>query len=380
MTTTPDQRFTPSHRNSKAIGIDENFTKYIQTMTDMIKQARLDLTPDNTDAILRANAPFEWEPNEPKQPNGKYTKGMLFIHGLFISPYYTMDLARYFQNKGYLVRSLLLPGHGTRPGDLLDIHYSEWEKVAQFGIEQMLSSVKDMYVCGISLGGALTLEYAYHYPQIKALLLFAPALKPSSFIINVAKLHPLFSWISPNLKWFAKPRDKNFVRYNCMPFNSAVQALNLMKKVHRKTKSKPLNIPMYITATSDDEVISTNAIIDFFRDQPNANNRLQLFTNDMQNWDDERISLCKSAIPEQKILDLSHECLPISPDDMHLGSSGDFKDFVHYRSDRYKKVKDIYQGATTLKNLRKYVVQRITYNPFFPNLLDAISDFLTKIK
>jgi esterase/lipase len=37
-------------------------------------------------------------------------------------------LADFFRQNGFRVMAVLLPGHGTQPGDLLDVTWQEWAR------------------------------------------------------------------------------------------------------------------------------------------------------------------------------------------------------------------------------------------------------------
>jgi pimeloyl-ACP methyl ester carboxylesterase len=137
------------------------FENYIAYSKEKIERHRVDLTEDDklNDTIIRANSPFQLTPNPSlcKHQNGsvKYKKGILLIHGLTGSPYTMQDLGKFFRNRCFLVRSILLPGHGTRPGDLLDIKYQDWVKSVDYGVHSFAGLVDEMFLAGYSLGGTL---------------------------------------------------------------------------------------------------------------------------------------------------------------------------------------------------------------------------------
>ena len=133
---TPSPRLQLSGLNTNfAVAEDAPFATYIKETREMMIKARVDVHDDNRDVVLKANMPFELRPDEgsfPKGKDGKYRKGILLIHGLSDSPYLFQPLARHLQKQGFFVRALLLPGHGTVPGDLLGIRYQEWIRAVQY--------------------------------------------------------------------------------------------------------------------------------------------------------------------------------------------------------------------------------------------------------
>src|SRR5438105_1705454 len=98
------------------------FAEYITRCRTMIKERRMDLPTIETKAqqIIYANSPFEFIPHS---STGKFKYGVLLIHVLFDCPFSLYELGAYLAQNGIVCRSILLPGHGTRPSDLLNISY-----------------------------------------------------------------------------------------------------------------------------------------------------------------------------------------------------------------------------------------------------------------
>lgn len=90
----------------------DNFQQYIDETKQWLSQHRVFKT-DNIEKELQANTPFELIP---EKPNGD---AVLLVHGLGDSPYSFMDVAQHLAAQGYLVRAILLPGHGSKVGDLI---------------------------------------------------------------------------------------------------------------------------------------------------------------------------------------------------------------------------------------------------------------------
>jgi pimeloyl-ACP methyl ester carboxylesterase len=93
----------------------ETFANSVSATKAWLEKYRVFLTL-GAESEIRANLPFEIRPakNPRTGPTGK-TKGILLVHGLGDSPGTFVDLAQEFAARGFLVRTVLLPGHGTRP-------------------------------------------------------------------------------------------------------------------------------------------------------------------------------------------------------------------------------------------------------------------------
>ena len=66
------------------------------------------------------------------------------VHGLTDAPYAVRDLAQFFQQQGFYVLAMQLPGHGTRPGDLLDIRWQDWLRAHQQQLELLKSQFEQV--------------------------------------------------------------------------------------------------------------------------------------------------------------------------------------------------------------------------------------------
>ncbi len=355
------------------MGQDLPFEEYIDLMRNIIIETRLDLFDENANKVIIANSPFSWE----LKPHQK--KGILLVHGLFDSPYYMRDVGERFANMGFLVRSILLPGHGTVPGDLLRIDYREWVKAVRYGINSLQGKVTHLYLAGYSLGGLLALnEVLSNNQNYAGLLLFAPAIKPRNRLkFFLARRYQLFSWLGQKANWHQINNTNNYAKYSCQAYNAGFQACLIIEEVRKKLVNKKVQMPMMVILSADDETICDKAIIDFFYRQNNLKNRLLVYTNYQKNWPDQRVILKKSHYPKQRIINFSHICLTISPKNPLLGENNPSLDLSHYGDVNKISNDDIYQGAITKSTLKKNKMARLSYNPDFDNMLDQIEIFIS---
>lgn len=360
--------------NNQFYGDGLDFEAYIDLMRDIILAGRIDLDTEDVGKIVVANSPFSWQPQSSKI----ITNGVLLLHGLFDSPYYVRDLGDYFLNKGFLVNSILLPGHGTVPGDLLNIRYQEWLKCLQYGINSLKSKVKNIYLAGYSLGGLLAIYGALTNPDIvKGLVLIAPAIKPrSAFKFFLAKYYRLFSWMSNRTKWYLIKDNANFAKYSCYAFNAGYQARQVMNLVNNELKHQKILPPIFTVVSKDDETISFKGLLSFFAKQDNPQNRLIIYSNDYLEVQDPRMILRPSLFPHLKIINFSHSCLTISPDNLLLGADSQYIDLNHYHNPKKLNLEDYVLGAATKENLKKCIISRLSYNPDFKFMLKALDNFL----
>lgn len=376
------KQLTSSQLNSNFRFKGTDYSDYIAQMRNIIKQARIDLDdlpPHNIQQYIDANAPAESHPAIASDAR----HGILLIHGMNSSPSGMSSLLSYYGERGYLVRSLLLPGHGTRPGDLLDVTYQDWLKACRFAIHSLKQEVEHVSVIAFSAGTALAIYLALTEKLMDSLVIFSPALslktpfssQLAATLYPLRNLHQIFNW--PILK-----QEKDYAKYQSMPLNAVYQITRVMKLIHRI--QHPLTIPLYMISTTDDETISHQKAVDFFARQTHPFNRGIIYTNPPILGTPPSLhpalTLRNSYYPKQRILDFSHTALAIAPDHPHYGKNGDYADFIHYNEKQLQNIKkaDLYYGSTSSKNLKKHAIQRLSYNPDFDFLAADIDVFLKK--
>lgn len=359
---------------------DLPFSEYIMYTREALSKSRVDLCQQNGDKILDANCPFEWRPITKKSPNNdkqKIKNGILLVHGLLESPFAVRDIGNYFLQKNFLVRSLLLPGHGSRPGDLIDVNVNAWIKACHYGIQSMISAVENVYVLGISGGATLSLYHAFKHMPIKALILFAPAIQLKSKALSLAQyIYPYNKKYHPS-SWYKLGSNHDYSKYMSIPYNLAYQAYQLTKKI-RALREQPLEIPFFMAVSRHDETVNTNAAIHFFKQQHHPKSRLIIYNSSLSEETDKRIETRNSFYPCLRILNFSHICLPISPDNPHYGKHGDYHSEIVVNKQNTVDTEP-YLGAIIPENIRQYPMQRLTYNPDFDNLMSEIHDFIKNI-
>ena len=101
--------------------------------------------------------------------------GVLLLHGLTATTAEVRPLAKGLLNEGYTVSGILLPGHGTTPENLSQTHRKDWIKASEEAYNELKRECSSVIVGGESVGALLALRLASDHPEIKGLLLYAPA-------------------------------------------------------------------------------------------------------------------------------------------------------------------------------------------------------------
>src|SRR2546423_1427870 len=130
---------------------------------------------------------------EPFELTTDGSRAVLLLHGFGDTPQTLRRLADHLHSRGWTARAPLLPGHGRTLREFAASTAAEWIDCAR----QELQSLEDRYdvvaLCGLSMGGAISLIIAAESPEVPAMVLMAPYVGMSTPIRLVVRVHHLFS-------------------------------------------------------------------------------------------------------------------------------------------------------------------------------------------
>ena len=380
--------------NGKPAGKSAAFAEYVAQTREMLGRAHC-LTDDiNREKIVDGNAPFDLKPS-PGFLTGQqktYRRGILLTHGLSDCPYSMRHLAVFFQENGFRVMAILLPGHGTQPGDLLDVGWHEWAKTVAYGVDRLAEEVDQVYLAGYSLGGTLSIYHSLRDSRVRGLFLFSPALQITQWAAW-ANFHKLYSWLMPAQKWIGIKPDRDIYKYESLPKNAAAQIYALTQALSiqlQQPQLQGLNIPIFAAASADDITVKISATMEFMAGTRHPASKLVLYTTEPEKFPAkfpaEKLEWVNSVIPEQKILSSAHTATIISPEDKHYGVAGEYANCVHYYPGDIEKYTVCitnpaanFQGEVTEENLKLGIFQRLMYNPNFAALKISMQRFIDKL-
>jgi len=381
-----EARHRPSREHSHFAGDGLPFDEYVRRTTDMLRRVHAGVA--EAEKIVAGNAPFELFPagDECRGKRKSYRRGVLLIHGLTDSPYFMRPLAELYAQNGFRVMAILLPGHGTRPGDLLDMRWQEWAKAVAYGTDRMAEEVDELYLAGFSAGGTLSIYQSLRDDRVRGLFLFSPALKISPRA-SWANLHRLYSWLLPEAAWVGIRPDRSLYKYESLPKNAAAQMHALTQELGSLLQTHETAVPVFAAASQDDTTANTPATLEFMAHASHPSNKLVLYTTDTKKQPPgipaEKLELVNSALPEQKILSSAHTAIMLPPDDAHYGAKGDYCNAIHYFPGDMEKFEacnngheGVMLGEVTEANLKAGILRRLMYNPNFAALKVSMKRFI----
>jgi len=295
-------------------------------------------------------------------------RGVLLIHGLGDSPWTFVDLGQSLANQGFLVRTVLLPGHGAQPSDILDTTANEWRSTVWEQAAALQRDVTgDVYLGGFSTGANLALEYAYAHPDIAGLLLFSPAYKSLPF-----------DWAAPLLSrarpWLIMPGEdhpgQNTVRYLNVPTNGFAQFYRTSSSARRLLRARSYVKPVFMVVAEHDSVLNTRFLLRAFVQRfPHPRSRLVWYGALPKSASmDQRVLSRPDHLPKQRISQFSHMGLMFSPDNPLYGTNGHERICLNGQSKQLTKAcktaGDVWYSDWGYQEDGK-IHARLTFNPYW---------------
>jgi alpha-beta hydrolase superfamily lysophospholipase len=370
-------------------------------------------------------------------PQGEPRGAVVLLHGLTDSPYSMRHIAELYRQRGFVAVAIRIPGHGTVPGGLTDITWQDWMAAAKLAVrEAVLRSGKDkpLHIVGYSNGGALALKYALDTLEDPALavpdhvILLSPMIGVTAFarFAGFAAL-PAFFPAFVKTSWLDIIPEYNPFKYNSFPVNAARQSYSLTAALQAEMEEavrdgRIARLPPVLTFMSAvDHTVSTRAAVSVVYDKLPANGSELVFfdVNRSVNFDllirssaDSALQTLTGNAPRPyhltvignagqpggavvetttdagstreavrplgmaypaDVFSLSHIALPFPPDDPLYGGSPKAETRREF---------GINLGALALRGEIGVLaadmgsLMRISYNPFFPYVLERVGKTL----
>ena len=357
-----------------------DFEDYVGQIRRHLETNKVYMNPAAATTELDVATPFELMPDKNcaiENPR----RGILLIHGLSDMPFAMRDVGEAFAARCFLVRVILLPGHGTRAGDLLEVSYEDWIKATYYGISTLKQEVEEVYVGGFSLGGLLALQAVLSDSELDGVFAFSPALALDS---HWTLMHT--QWLRKFFEWADTDPQEDYARYEAMPINGLAETYALTQVLAQSLDL--IEVPIFIAQSADDPVINPVKNEEYFRRYlVHPNSRLLIYRRGSEEPDatDPRIRYYNSYLPEQKVFAFSHQSVHIAPDNPHYGVTGDYRncdsddrsaDALHECLTTVQPWRGEFYGSAMPPKEVADTYTRLTYNPRFDDLLDAIDIFL----
>lgn len=346
-----------------------SFENYLSDTKHWLENNRTFIS-NNKELELAANMPFEIVANN--DSIGQNKKGVLLVHGLSDSPFYFRDIAQALAKKGFLVRSILIPGHGSKPADLVLAKYKDWREIVSHHTKLLQQEVEEVWLGGFSTGANLVTSEAIENNRVAGLFLISPAFKPGSSLTKLLPLANIFTdWIDKD------PADGNYTRFNSVSTNGATQYYYSSQKVVSQLEHSTFNKPVILAISEHDEVINTDAVKQLFKRKfTHPKSQLLWFGQKIENTSSEsRIKFFDTHLPQHKISNFSHMSLLFKPSNHFYGINGQHRICENGQTENIELLcqnsEVVWYSSWGYQEPEK-VHARLTWNPYFKEMINAM--------
>lgn len=348
-----------------------SFASYQAETRELVAERRVFQSADRA-AELDYNTPQEWRPQ-----GGKPQRAILLAHGLGDSPFSFSDIGPSLAQQGFVVRTVLLPGHGTNPADLIDVSADDWRRVIAHQTALLKGEVEQVYLGGFSTGANLVTSLALNDDEIDGLLLFSPGFKSDEGYEWMAPL------IAPFVTWLRDPEpnrpQQNPVRYLNVPTNGFGQFHHTSSEIRAALDERPYEKPATIILTEHDSVLDVASIAETFTERFTHPDSRLIWYGGPPAIDDPRILVKPDHLPEYRISQFSHMSVLFSPQNQLYGSAGSLRFCENGQNDdfyaRCKNGEEVWYSDWGFETPDR-IHARLTFNPYFDWQMDVVAEVL----
>jgi carboxylesterase len=195
-------------------------------------------------------------------PGGR--TGILLVHGFTGTPKEMRWMGETLNRElGFTCLGVRLSGHATRPKDMIRSRWTDWTASVEDGYNLLRGVTDEVYLVGISMGGALSLLMSTRL-EVKGVVAMATPYRMSvRYPAWQIRLYSYFRTYHPKSKgepdagWFDKEAFKSHISYPLNPIRSGAELDVLLGKM-RESLPKVYAPVCLIHSKDDDYVLPEN--------------------------------------------------------------------------------------------------------------------------
>lgn len=287
------------------------FAEYVEETRSMIAAERRFATPDHEQEI-DWNAPWEMRP---EHPDGR---AVLFAHGLGEAPYTFLDTAKRLAEDGILVRTVLLPGHGTKPEDMIERASGQaWLDIVRREKERLQKEGYRVWLAGFSTGGNIAMTLGQEDPNVEGLVLFSPAPFVRTRLVGLVPVANFF------FEWLRTPEEAGggttAFRYRTLPMTGLEAYYDTMTAAEEALE-KPYRKPVLTVLSEFDSIVDTQRVLEAVDESYlHPRSRTIWYGDSTPKTIVQKVLFAPSSVPEERIRSFSHLSVNFAPENPFYG-------------------------------------------------------------
>ena len=293
----------------------ETFENYAKAVTTEVKRFRLPFNESQAELEIKLVSPLELP--LAASCNG-LSKGIaILVHGLSDTAFSLRDIGGVLAEACFKSRLVLLPGHGTRAGDLLTTRLEDWQTTLDYLIDQAVTETNTVMLVGFSLGGVLTLHSAMNRENdIDGVIGISPA-----YYLSSERITKWAGMLAPITRWVDRGVQDDSFRYEAMPTIGIAETWSAIKNMRQTINTyESIDIPWMLAQSMDDAVVAPDKNEQLWkRKASNPNSRIIRFTSTQEYPSENRVINFSGTSETDQVIALSHLAIHQSRENPHYG-------------------------------------------------------------
>ncbi len=368
-------------QNNQTLLDNKSFSDYADAVKKEVRQFRIPFDPSTAELEVEMTSPVELQPGA--NCNGQTHGIAILVHGLADTAYSLRDIGGVLADACYKSRVILLPGHGTRGGDLLTTRLSDWQDTLNYLVDQANEESDKVLLVGFSLGSVLTLNTTLSRPaDIDGVIAISPAYYLSSE--RIAKWAPI---AAPFMRWIDRGVADDPMRYEVMPTRGVAETWSAMKQLQNSLqKTGSVKLPWMLIQSMDDAVIDPDrneALWD--KHAAHLDSRLIRLVSTQLYPDKKRVINLPGKDDSSQVIALTHLAIHQSPENPHYGVNGNYRNCGSGMPRDPEQIQlciesdKVWYGLWSTEPAAGQAMAYSTFNPSFDSLAREIQEFAKRI-
>jgi carboxylesterase len=201
---------------------------------------------------------------------GRNHVGVLLTHGFTGTPKEMRWMGEYLNREhGFTTLGIRLTGHATRPEDMIRSRYTDWQASVEDGFHMLSGMAKNIYLCGLSMGGILSL-YSSSRLAVRGVVAMStpyrlpddPRLKFVRLLSNVQPYMPKSE--EEGAGWFGDAWKDYHVSYGRNPVRSIAELNELLGEM--RAALPVIKVPVLLIHSRNDDYVVKDSMERIYAD------------------------------------------------------------------------------------------------------------------